>query len=193
LDIGGLKMHKLYLSHSNQFDNIGVDGHTEAEYMIRLAQEIVNYLKPYPINIRVNASNMALMEIVNDSNRWRPDFHLALHSNAMPKLGSASGVEAWIHKVSKNGDRMADLIIPELSRILRLKIRGGKEDPDTKETTIDSPGHLAEVDRTVAPACILEIYFHDNANDNRAYLACEDLIVKAIGNGILKYFGVTQC
>jgi N-acetylmuramoyl-L-alanine amidase len=133
---------------------------------------------------------MTLGEIVADSNFWKPDFHLALHSNAMGKPGAASGVEGWIHKDSKNGDRMADLIVPELSRILRLKIRGGKHDPNSKETTEDNPGHLAEVDKTSASSLILEIYFHDNASDNKAYLACEDAVAEAIGKGILKYFGV---
>jgi N-acetylmuramoyl-L-alanine amidase len=159
--------------------------------MIRLASKVFNYLSPYLANkleIRMNSPKMTLGEIVVDSNWWKPDFHLALHSNAMPKAGTASGIEAWIHKDSKNGDKMADYIVPELSRILKLKIRSGKEDPNSKETMVDSPGHLAEVDKTSAPACILEIYFHDNEKDNKAYLVCENLVAEAIGKGILKYF-----
>jgi N-acetylmuramoyl-L-alanine amidase len=182
-------MNKLYLSHSNQYQNIGIDGVSEAEHMQRLADKVIKYLAPYhKIEVRVNSSKMTLTETIADSNWWKPDFHLALHSNAMPAPGSASGIEAWIHKGSRAGDRMADLVIPELSRILKLKIRRGKNDPNSKETTVDSPGRLAEVDKTSAPACILEIYFHDNEKDNKAYLACEDLVAQTIAKGIIKYF-----
>jgi N-acetylmuramoyl-L-alanine amidase len=181
---------KLYLSASCQEKNIGVDGISEEERMQKLALDIVWYLRPY-IDVKLNHPDMTLSEIIKSSNDWRPDFHLALHSNAMPKPGTASGIEALIHDDSLKGVRMANILLPKLSRVMNLQIRRGKEYL-AKETTIDTETRIAEVDKTKAPACLVELFFHDNWGDLRSFILHYDEVKKCLVDGILEYFEVTK-
>jgi N-acetylmuramoyl-L-alanine amidase len=179
---------KLYLSASTQENNIGVDGVSEESRMQELVKDIIKDPRLGQIAIYINRPDMTLTEVIVDSNKTKPDFHLALHSNAMggKESGKARGMEAWIHKDSIGGDRMADLLVKYLHQANGLLIRGGKEDPDTKETTVDG-GHLAELDRTNAPACLIELFFHDNAADVENFKKYREGYKDAIVRAILDY------
>lgn len=178
-------MFKLYCSGSTQEKNHTVDGKTEEFYMQRLAREISLELSGECL-VRLNHQEWSLRQVVNDSNMWRPDFHLALHTNAMPKPGTASGTEVWIHNDSVGGNRMADILIAKVSAVLNLPVRGGKQDPNTKETGIDG-GHLAELDDTNAPACLIEICFHDNQKDLERFKEKWEYVKMAVADSVREY------
>lgn len=154
---------KLYLSASTQENNITADGQNEEYYMQKMAAQVALDLR-IDCEVKLNRPEWSLRQVINDSNAWKPDFHLALHTNAMPKPGSASGTECWIHKDSIGGKRMADILIKKITAVLGTTIRGGKSDPNAKKTGIDG-GKLAELDDTKAPACLIELVFHDNIKD----------------------------
>lgn len=81
---------------------------------------------------------------------------------------------------------MADILIKKITGVLRTTVRGGKEDPDTKETGIDS-GKLAELDDTDSPACLIEICFHDNSKDLEGLKSHWDQVKRAIGDSVREY------
>jgi N-acetylmuramoyl-L-alanine amidase len=187
--VGGKNLIKLYLSASTQEKNIGIDGISEEARMQQLAQDIFKHEKMACILVKLNRPEMTLMQVVKDSNDWRPDFHLALHSNAMPRPGTATGLEALIHNDSIGGSKMADIILPKLFALTALPVRRGKERL-AKEAEIDTETKIAEVDKTNAPACLIELFFHDNRKDLVVFKAKYDLIVEALVDGILEYFGM---
>jgi N-acetylmuramoyl-L-alanine amidase len=185
--------YKLYLSPSCQEANriIQISGHdeqSEEDIMQDLARDIGAEL--YGLAIRYNRPDMTLSQIVNDSNNWRPDFHLALHSNA----GGGRGSEAWVtrlHHDNIGGAEMADLILTRLNAV-GYNIRKGKTvDFDGelhKTTTVDNLTRFAEVDKTNAKACLIEICFHDSILDMRVFWDKRQLIIDAIADAILTYF-----
>jgi N-acetylmuramoyl-L-alanine amidase len=183
-------MLKLYLSASTQEKNIGIDNITEEDRMQKLAQDIFNHPKMASILIKLNNPEMSITQVINDSNNWRPNFHLALHSNAMPVnlSGKVTGIECLVHNDSIGGIKMANILIPKLSELTKLKIRSGKEHKNTKETEIDTETKIAEVDKTNAPACLIELFFHDNIKDVTVFKAKYNQIVEILVDGILEYF-----
>lgn len=177
-------MIKLYLSSSTQEKNICVDKTTEEQNMFKLANDVKNKIK-HIINVKRNNNEMGVSQIVADSNNFNPDFHLSLHSNA----GGQTGIEAWIHNNSIRGNKMAVILLNNLQPVLNIKLRQGR-DGKAKETTIDNNTTFAEVDKTNAPACLLELFFHDNATEMNKFREKYDVIVDTISKSILEYFGL---
>jgi N-acetylmuramoyl-L-alanine amidase len=176
---------KLYLSASTQEMNRTADDRNEEYYMQKMAAQVALDLRN-DCEIKLNQQEWTLRQVINDSNAWKPDFHLALHTNAMPKPGSASGTECWIHNDSIDGNRMADILIKKVTSVLGTNIRGGKEDPNTKETGVDG-GKLAELDDTHAPACLIEIVFHDNPKDLEKLKTWWNETRRAIAESVREY------
>jgi len=183
-------MLKLYLSASTQEKNISIDNITEEDRMQQLAQDIFKHPKMAPILIKLNNPEMSLNQIINASNNWRPDFHLSLHSNAMPKPKIATGIEAWICNDSIGGYKMAKILIPKLSKIMGIKIRGDKDDMPLAKESREDGSVVSEVDKTNAPACLIELFFHDNTKDVEKFKAKYNEIVEILVDGILEYFGL---
>jgi len=180
---------KVYLSRSTQEKNITVSGKSEECHMFDLGDRVARLIDPNIIELRMNYDkNMTLKQIVQDSNDFGAQLHVALHSNAMPlaKKGTASGIEIWIHNDSIGGNEIADALIYPLSWVLQMKIRRGKEDPNTKETGVDNTG-LYELDKTRASACLIELGFHDNPRDHEILLARLNKVAQVIADIINTY------
>jgi N-acetylmuramoyl-L-alanine amidase len=185
---------KLTLSASNQSANIGADGVTEQTRMHELANMVEERLPSGVFIVHKNAPQWSLARIVAESAKFGPQFHLALHSNAMGAkwAGKASGVEGWVRFGDKAGWRMAELLLPAVSAAIGLPVRHGQQGA-AKITTVDSRGHLAEVDSVGGiPALILETFFHDRPADIAAYLRNKQAVAVAIVDAICKYFGVKE-
>jgi N-acetylmuramoyl-L-alanine amidase len=169
----------IYISPSVQKENIGVDGVTEAERMQALGREIAQRLSP-KVTVYLNRLDWKLNEIINDSNRKKPDLHLALHSNA----GGGTGVETWTYKTS--GTRSADFgcrLQGAVIRAIGLPNRG------LKDGTV--PGQIiGEVLRTEATSVLIELFFHDNYGDVEAFKHNRGAIVDAIVKTVLDWFGI---
>jgi N-acetylmuramoyl-L-alanine amidase len=183
-------MFKLYLSASTQEKNITADGQTEEFYMQKMVREIVPDLEQL-CEVCANRPEWTLRRVIDDSNLWGADFHLALHTNAMPekKQGKARGPEFWIHRGSSGGAQMAEILASNLTPILG-PVRQGKNKQAYKETGIDG-GHLAEVDDTQAPACIVELIFHDNRSDLDLLKQNWDRVKAALVKSVKEYTEVS--
>ena len=175
-------MPKIYLSPSTQENNKYVTGGSEEYYMNLLADELEPYLLANGINFTRNTPDMTAVQVIRQSNAGHYDFHLALHSNASPEViaGQRQGVEAYYYPYSYNGKRMAEIMVDEFRRIY----------PYEDLVTIEPTTSLGEVDRTRAPAVLLEIGYHDNPED--AYWITNNLpiIAETIAKGLTEYFGL---
>lgn len=177
-------MPKVYLSPSTQERNKGVGKYgTEEERMNQIADIVEQLLKNSGITVIRNKPTMTLKQVVEDSNKNKPDIHFAIHSNA----GGGTGCEvyAWLVPDGKGGYkdtpgyRLAKAVYNEVSKITPMADRGVKQGV-----------HLYEIKNTVASAALIEIAFHDNPVDASWITNNIDNIGKAIAQGICNYFGI---
>lgn len=140
-----------YLSPSNQSANVGVgDYGTEKEQMNLLADEIIPHLDRAGVSFHRGDPDITIMERVRQSNEMDAVFHLALHSNAGGK-GMARGPEAFYY--SEKGKAFGEKLV---SALLAL----GQE--NNRSCNVKQEKSFYELKRTAAPACLLEVDFHDS-------------------------------
>lgn len=172
-------MKKLYLSPSTQEHNIGVKEYgSEEKRMNEIADFMMKELEKYKnvLQVKRNKPDMTLAEVVADSNVFKPDLHLAIHSNA----GGGTGCEVYCMK-GGNAEKAAKIIYDVMSNLTPMQDRGIKDGK-----------HLYECNKTIAPAVLVEIGFHDNIADSEWIIKNKKSIGKALVKGILTYFGIQE-
>jgi N-acetylmuramoyl-L-alanine amidase len=169
-------MAKIYMSPSTQHANIGYGNYgSEEKRMNQVADVACRCLTESGIEWRRNEPDMTLVEVANDSNRYKPDFHFAIHSNA----GGGQGAEALIYSLGGESERFAKILYSKISALTPTKDRGIKVMPE-----------LYELKYTKAKACIIEVAFHDNKNDAEFIANNIQEIGIALSKGICEYFDV---
>ena len=140
-----------YLSPSNQASNIGVSGYgSEKEQMNLLLDEIIPHLDRAGVSFHRGDADLSLQQRAKESNQMGACFHLALHSNAGGN-GSARGPVAYYY--SNAGRTFGEKLV---SALLAL----GQE--NNRSVNLAENKSLYELRCTTAPACLLEVDFHDN-------------------------------
>ncbi|HUV84291.1 MAG TPA: N-acetylmuramoyl-L-alanine amidase [Methanosarcinales archaeon] len=174
---------KVYISPSTQQGNVSVNPlyGTEERVMHLIADEVVLILQEQGIEVFKGRKEQTMQEMVAESNSLAVNCHVPIHSNAMGagNEGKARGCEVWIYQNSLNGRKLAEFIYKEIEALTPTADRG------IKETT-----SLYEVKATKAPACIVEVAFHDNMLDAEWILANIKPIAEGIVKGICTYLGV---
>jgi len=167
---------KAYISPSTQEHNITALGDTEENIM----HKIVDALMPMLVGIDAlrGKKTDSLSQMVRESNLFKPEIHVAIHSNAHD--GKSRGCEIYHYKGSKNGKRLADTIYKYMEPLTPTADRGVKEN-----TT------FYELRETNAPAVLIEVDFHDNYEGAKWIDANIYNIAEAIAKGICEYFGIT--
>lgn len=167
-------MYKVYLSPSNQTQNIGYGNYgTEKSRMIQIAEVVQReLLKEFEVKMAQYESNLSTRAL--ESNKWGADVYVAMHTNA----GGGRGCEVYAYSKTSKGNILAIKIYNKVSAITPSADRGVKYNS------------LYETKAPVAPACLIEIIFHDNKEDAEWLMANIELIGKEIAKGIYEYFGV---
>ena len=146
----------IYLSPSTQEFNPYVTGGNEEQYMNLVADAMEPYLAASGIRYTRNTPDMTAASSIAASNRGNYDLHLALHSNATGTGdGSRRGSEVYYYPSSERGKRFAEIAAKNLKLIYPIP-----ENVRTIPTT-----SLGEVRRVRAPGVLIEIAYHDNAED----------------------------
>lgn len=173
---GESKMKSIYLSPSTQENNVGAGSYgTEERRMNEIMDLIENQLRGKYILYR-NRPEMSLRQVVADSNAKNPDLHFALHSNA----GGSRGTECWICARGGKAEKFANLLYKKVAPLTPTKDRGVKVSSS-----------LYEVNKTRAPAVILEIDFHDNAQTAQWIIDNKTAVAHACVQAIMEFFGDT--
>ena len=107
---------------------------------------------------------------------------MALHSNASA-TGQARGAEIYTHRFGGEGERLARDIYQYLSALTPTTDFGVKEGYQT----FNGQG-MYELRRTIAPAVLAEVAFHDNPADAQFVIDNIYELGRAISQGILEYF-----
>lgn len=141
-----------YLSPSNQSANMGVDGYgSEKEQMNLLLDEIIPHLDRAGVSFHRGDPDITIQQRVKESNAMGAVFHLALHSNAGGK-GQACGPVAYYY--SDAGKAFGEKVVAALLAL--------GQQSDRSRNVIQNKT-LYELRKTVAPACLLEVDFHDSS------------------------------
>lgn len=166
----------VYLSPSTQEHNISYGNYgTEEERMNQIADVTQRVLKSHGVEVHRNKPEWSLAQVVNDSNQVKPDLHFAIHSNA----GGGRGSEVFAYAAGGNGEKAAKAIYSEIEPLTPTSDRGVKFNPS-----------LYELRNTNAPAALVEIAFHDNAEDATWIVNNIETIGVALAKGVLKYFAI---
>ncbi len=175
-------MPKVYLSPSNQyFNTYYADSGNEGQFMNVIADITVPYFLLNGVESARRDKNSTVQEAIAESNRYRPDLHIAIHSNASPESSSGenSGPEIYYFRGSEKGRIAAQAIAGQLSEIYPY--------PERVKVIPITDG-LAELSQTVSPAVYIEVGYHDNEEDSRWIINNTDAIGRAIVRGTLDYF-----
>lgn len=146
-------MNKIwYLSPSNQPVNIGIDGYgTEKEQMNLLVDEIVPHLDRAGVSFHRADPDLSIQKRAAESNKMGAYFHLCFHSNAGGK-GKAWGPVALYY--SDRGKALGEKLVKSLLAL------GQK---NNRSSNLIQEKSLYELRKTTAPACLLEVDFHDSS------------------------------
>ena len=172
-------MPTIYLSPSIQPYNKYLTEGDEQYWMNRIADDMVPMLEQNGINVVRNTPNTSLGQAIRESNAGNYDLHLALHSNAGPSnlAGKLRGPDVYYYPYSASGKRAAELIADELRKIY--------PDPDLVSTVATT--RLAEITKTSAPAVLVEIAYHDNAEDEACIRNNITVIAEALTRAVCAY------
>ena len=141
-----------YLSPSNQSANVGINGYgTEKEQMNLLAEEIVPHLDRAGVSFHIGDPDVTIQERTKESNAMNAKFHLALHSNAG---GNAVACGPVAYYYSDAGKAFGEMVVDALLNL------GQK---NNRCENVKQEKGFYELRRTNAPACLLEVDFHDSA------------------------------
>lgn len=178
-------MPDVYLSPSLQEWNLGYGSYGTEEQRMNQIADIVEYeLLRHGLTVARNEPQMTLAQVVAESNSLNPRVHVALHSNASA-AGQARGAEIYTHRFGGEGERLARDIYQYLSALTPTEDLGVKEG----YRTFNGQG-MYELRRTVAPAVLAEVAFHDNPADAQFVIDNIYELGKGISQGILEYFGI---
>jgi N-acetylmuramoyl-L-alanine amidase len=172
-----MSIKKIYLSPSNQINNVGVYGYNECIQMHNLADKVASYLnKSNSFQVRISQSNWSLKQVVDDSNNWGAALHICMHSDAFEL---AQGTTVFIFQQGLEAERYAKLLYKNVSALSPGKDRGVKVRND-----------LYELNSTNAEAVLIENFFHTDLTETRHFLDNIDLYAKAIAASVYEFYSI---
>lgn len=167
-----------YLSPSNQSANVGVgDYGTEKEQMNLLTDEIIPHLDRAGVSFHRGDPDITIMQRTKESNEMGAAFHLALHSNAGSK-GLARGPVAYYF--SEAGKAFGEKLVAGLLAL-------GQE--NNRSSNVKQEKSFYELRKTAAPACLLEVDFHDSLSGVEFLTKRRTEIAEAIAKVIIEADG----
>ena len=168
-------MKKVYLSPSSQNYNIGAGEYGSEHFSMQDVANIVKQNLENKFEVRVALFEESLQTRVNNANSWGADVYVSIHSNA----GGGRGCEVFAYSPNAAGTKIAKFIYDKLEKITPSEDRGVKYNPN-----------FYELKYTDAPACLVEIAFHDNIDDANWIIDNTELIGKEIAKAIYGYFEI---
>ena len=167
-----------YLSPSCQGNNVGINGYgTEQDQMYLLADAIIPHLDRAGVSFVLADRDAKLARRVAESNAMGAGFHLCLHSNA-----GGSG-KAWGPVALYYSDAGKAFGVKLVSALLALG------QANNRSYNLKEEKGLYELCRTTAPACLLEVDFHDSETGVEFLTKRRPEIAEAIARCIIEADG----
>lgn len=171
-------MAKVYLSPSNQTDNVYAYGNTtEAVQCGKIGEACKAALERSGVTVKLGHMP-SMQEKCKESDAFGADLHVPIHTNAYN--GKVSGTRMFCFSSGGDGMKACKAIFARLAPVT----------PGTSEN-IKVDASLYEVRAPKAPTAYIECEFHDNPTASKWIVENTELIGETIARGICDYFGVT--
>lgn len=169
---------KVFLSPSNQYDNVYAYGNTtEGVQCGKIAEACKTALIRNGIDVML-MHDESMQEKCQKSNAFGADLHVPIHTNAFN--GKVMGTRMFYYSVGGEGAKACKVIFDLLSPIT----------PGTSESISANP-NLYEVRVPSAPTAYIECEFHDAVEGAKFIVNNTTLIGETIAHGICDYFGIS--
>ena len=167
---------KIYLSPSSQPDNVyaGVDTN-EQEVCRAIARELAIDLKRCGFEVKCGDYGTMYTRVA-ESNEWKADLHLPIHTNAFN--GKVSGTRLMAINKTGLGFKVCEAISKYLYPLT----------PGTSENI--SVSNVYEIKYAYAPTAYIEVDFHDVPSVAKWLVEHKPQIAEAICKGICEYYDV---
>lgn len=205
---------KLFIDPGHSLhENRGIWGYSEAEKTLGVALNIKDFLETYTTAVDGETfrlcrydeeTNVGLQERSDVANAWGADFFYSIHSDASGSQNSILGLfGGWrkdgveIEKTPNGGKAFGELLLPDLSGVMRVPSRGNWYDRcfyDRTPATHTNQWPYLSVNRESNMASILsEGGYHDMVEQQQRNLNTEYKRLEAFAafQTILKYRGFT--
>ncbi len=175
-------MPSVYLSPSVQEFNPSVVGGSEEYYMNLIADAMEPYLEASGIYFERNNPDESLRAAIDASNAGGFDLHFAIHSNASPegRAGELQGPDVYYFPGSWASLTAANITAANLAEIY----------PNPELIQVLPGPTLAELRRTVSPAILVEVAYHDNWDDAGWIANNTGRIGRNLAQSVAEYLGV---
>lgn len=170
-------MYKVFLSPSNQYDNVYAYGNTtEGVQCGKIADACKIALERSGVDVML-MHDEDMQTKCAESNKFDADLHVPIHTNAFN--GSVMGTRMFCYNTGKG-----------MAACKAIFARVAPMSPGTSENIQVNP-KLYEVRVPKAPTAYLECEFHDTVEGARWLVENTTAIGEAIAHGICDYFGMT--
>ena len=170
-------MAKVFLSPSNQYDNVYAYGNTtEGVQCGKIADACKIALERSGVDVMLMHDESMQTKCV-ESNKFGADLHVPIHTNAFN--GKVMGTRMFCYNTGKG-----------MAACKAIFARVAPLSPGTSEN-IQVNQKLYEVRVPAAPTAYLECEFHDTVEGAKWIVENTVLIGETIARGICDYFGVT--
>ena len=169
---------KVFLSPSNQYDNVYAYGNTtEGVQCGKIADACKIALERSGVDVML-MHDESMQTKCAESNKFDADLHVPIHTNAFN--GSVMGTRMFCFNSNGEGMKACQAIFNRLAPIT----------PGTSEN-IRVDASLYEVRVPAAPTAYIECEFHDTVEGAKWIVETTVLIGETIARGLCDYFGVT--
>lgn len=170
-------MKKIYLSPSDQFDNVYACGGTnEATQCRKIANACEVALKRCGFEVK-NGQSGSYVDRAKESNAWDADLHVPIHTNAFN--GKVTGLRAFYYSEGGESYRICKAIYNILAPFT----------PGTSDNMTMNQD-LYEMYATNCASVYLECEFHDSPNMAKWIIEHTTEIGETIAKGICNYYNV---
>lgn len=180
-------MTKVFLSPSDQDNNPVTGGGNEQQFAVLRCLAAARELLAAGVGCRVSQTGSGddasgYIAAVAESNAYGADLHIADHTNAtgVPSV-KRRGIEVYVYMPDPESVRLGRAIGQRVADLYW----GG-------EYTIRDGGHLYEVNGPKCTSVLLELGYHDNAEDAHLIRTYPVEMGKAVGHGILDYLNISS-
>ena len=156
-------------------------GVKEKDIVLSISKKLRDYLKTYGVEVYMTRESDIYNSVTTKAkkgNDSKADLFISIHCNSATSQ-DANGVEVLVYKNAGDNKKAGESILNSIVEELILRNRGVKERPD-----------LAVLRDTKMTAVLVETGFISNAGDRAILLEKQDEFSKAIGDGVLRYFGI---
>lgn len=169
---------KIYISPSDQVANpYSYGGTNEAAQCRKIAAALKTALERCGFQAKTNTQDgkQAMYNREKESNNWKADMHLCLHTNA----GGGKGCVVFVHKKDEAHTKPANLVY---NAIKKISLFGSNYGIRTAK--------FHEILNTNALCLYVEIEFHDNETCAKWIVKNTEMIAETICKALCEHYGV---